>query len=277
MINFVYLAHSQERFIKQAVFSVLSLLEYLSDSTFDSRVIVYTDQPDYFSRLKVETVLIGKAELKEWRGSIDFVHRMKICVLQDTAKRFDGRFFYLDTDNCAFQSPISLLKQWRDDTVFMSSLEYVLENPGDLVGKKYKRFFKKQSHFIGKVQSYEVTLRQECWNAGVIGLPREAIKYLPDVLALCDEMHKAFPKHLSEQMAFNIVMGHHFQLVGFSDFSYHWFGHGQAINKIIDSVLIDYPSVHLDELIENVRQVKQEVIDSPLNPDKLPWYKRWFK
>ena len=276
MVNFIYLAHSKERFRNQAVFSVLSLLEYLINSAIDYRVIVYTDQPEYFSSIEVETVLIGQGELIEWKGDVGFVHRMKICLLQDAAKRFDGRLFYLDTDNCVFQNPISLLNNWKSDTVFMSSLEYVLENPADLVGKKYKRFFKKQSQFNGKTQPYNVTQKQECLNAGVIGLPREAIQYLPDVLALCDEMHKVFPKHLSEQMAFNIVMGHHFRLAGFSNFSYHWFGHGQAINRIIDKLLVRYPNQSLNELIEKVSDVKHEVINAPLNPDKQSWYKRWF-
>ena len=119
-------------------------------------------------------------------------------------------------------------------------------------------------------------MQQACWNAGVVGLSEKATAYLPDVLALCDTIHSLFPKHLSEQMAFNIVMSRHFRLKGFSDVSYHWFGHGQAINHIIDRVLSNLHQDSLEELIIKVRAVKQEVLHAPLNPDKLPWYRKWF-
>lgn len=276
MVNFIYLAHSKERYRKQTVFSVLTLLEYTWQSSLKHRVVVYTDEPEYFEPLEVEIVRVSDDTLNEWKGEIDFVHRMKICLLIDAFGRFEGRMVLLDSDNCFFKDPTELIRAWKSDTVLMSSWEYRLGKPADLVGKKYKRFFKRNAHFSGVTTDYTVSENLQCWNAGVVGLPESAEIYLKDVLMLCDAMHQRFRKHLSEQMAFNIVMGEHYRLDGISEFSYHWFGHGQAINKIIDSVLLKYPNEKLDELIERVSASKKDVLNAPLNPDKQPWYKRLF-
>jgi hypothetical protein len=272
MVTFVYLAHSQERFRSQAAFSILSLLEYLVKSDFKYRIVVYTDVPDFFERLEVETILVTTQLLKYWKGEIDFVHRSKICVMLDAAERFSGELMFLDSDNCLFNNPVDFLENWGDDTVIMEKLEYVLNSPADRVGEKYKQFFKSTNKFAG----YNVGMNQNCWNSGIIGLPENAQKKLPDVLKVCDEMHEKFNKHLSEQMAFSIVMSKHFTVKPFNDYTYHWFGHGQAINVIVKRVLENYEKQNLNDLIGKVTAVKEEVRTAPLNRNKLPWYKRWF-
>jgi len=272
MVTFVYLAHSQERFRKQTAFSILSLLEYFSGSDFEYRIAVYTDEPEFFNKLEVETNQVSAEMLAGWKSKIDFVHRSKICVMIAAAERYEGKVMFLDSDNCLFQNPIDFLGSWDDETVVMEKLEYQLAQPADLVGKKYKRFFKKVDSFSG----YKVGLNQECWNSGIIGLPETAQTKLQDVLSVCDEMHRQFNKHLSEQMAFSIVLSKHFKVIPFREYTYHWFGHGHAINKIVDRVLSDYETDNLDELIQKVAAVKDEVRNAPLNRDKQPWYKRWF-
>ncbi len=276
MVNFIYLAHSQERFRKQAVFSILSLLEYMNPEKLDYRIVVYTDEPDYFGSVPVETVVISRQQIDEWTRPIDYIHRAKLCLLIDAAERFKGAIVTLDSDNCFRKNPTRYLNEWKGDTVFMEKLEYALQKPADLVGKKYKRFFTKKRVFTGVSQTYEVSMTQECWNSGVLGIQDPQRPYLKDALAVCDDLHTSFRKHISEQLASSIVLSKHFKIVPFRDYTYHWFGHGQAINKIIDHVLADYPNQDLAELIKNVRAVKQEVIDAPLNRDKQPWYKRWF-
>lgn len=272
MVTFVYLAHSQERFRKQTAFSILSLLEYLLGTDFKYRIAVYTDKPDDFHQLEVETVPVNEELLKDWKGQIDFVHRSKICVMLDASQRFSDKLMFLDSDNCLFSNPVDFLQNWGDDTVIMEKLEYVLNAPADRVGEKYKRFFKNSNSFAG----YDVGMNQNCWNSGIIGLPERAQEKLPDVLKVCDEMHEKFNKHLSEQMAFSIVMSEHFKVVSFRDYTYHWFGHGHAINIIVNRVLENQETDSLKDLIRKVAAVKDEVRTAPMNRNKLPWYKRWF-
>ena len=276
MVNFIYLAHSQDRYRRQTVFSVLSLLEYLQKSDLDHRVIVYTDKPAFFSPLRVETVLLEANQITEWTEKIDYIHRAKICLALDTASRFSGRLLTLDSDNCFISDPTEFLSTWSEDTVIMDKLEYLLGKPADLVGKKYKRFFKKNTFLGDENCQYEVTMQQECWNSGVLGLPESARSFLPHSLAVCDNLHTRFRKHISEQLATSIVMRKHFKIVSFRKYTYHWFGYGQAINHIINDVLATYPKGNLDDWIEAVSGVKQAVLQAPLNRDKMPWYKRWL-
>lgn len=274
MVNFIYLAHSQERFLRQTVFSILSYQRFLLNSDLPHRIVVFTDEPTFFEPLGVSTQLITEKQKTDWRGSIDFVHRMKIMVMIEAAEKFEGRLFFLDSDNYALQDPTKFLKTWEDDTVIMEKMEYVLDKPGDLVGKKYKRFFKKTSNFADG--DYVVTMNQNCWNSGIIGIPESGRKLLPEILSVCDDMHTKFNKHLSEQMAFSIVLSKHYEVVPFKPFTHHWFGYGKAINRIIDKAIGDYPRSDEDQWISEVSNVQEEVLNAPLNPDKQPWYKRWF-
>jgi predicted alpha-1,6-mannanase (GH76 family) len=110
----------------------------------------------------------------------------------------------------------------------------------------------------------------------VLGIQGAQRNFLNDALDVCDMLHRRFPKHISEQLATSIVMTKHFQVVDFRSYTYHWFGHGQAINNIIDEILFDYQQHDLETLMERVRSVRQRVVNAPLNRDKQPWYKRMF-
>lgn len=276
MINFIYLAHSKERFLRQTVFSALSLMETLKDDRLKYRIIVYTDNPHYFKPLDIEVMKIDAQRVKEWTEKIDYIHRAKICLMIDAAQHFDGRLMTLDSDNCFFEDPTDCLLAWKEDTVIMDKFEYFLKKPADRIGKKYKRFFK-TNHFLGgDACNYEVTMEQECWNSGILGLPESARQYLPHSLAVCDDLHTRFRKHISEQLATSIVMSRYFKIVPFKQFTFHWFGYGQAINRVIEREFGDYPKGNLELWLSKVSEMRQEVLSAPLNPDKQPWYKRWF-
>jgi len=177
MVNFIYLAHSQDRYRRQTVFSVLTLLGYLKKSDLVHRVVVYTDQPAFFETLGIETVLIDVKQITEWTEKTDYIHRAKICLAIDAGQRFSGRLLTLDSDNCFVSDPTWFLSEWPEDTVIMDKLEYLLGSPADLVGKKYKRFFKKNTRLGDEKCQYEVTMQQECWNSGVLGLPSQRFPF----------------------------------------------------------------------------------------------------
>lgn len=276
MVTFVYLAHSQERFRKQAAFSILSLLGQLQGSDLEFRIAVYTDDASFFEKLPVETVHVTAEEISEWSKPIDYIHRAKLCLIQAAADRFEGAVITLDSDNCFRKDPTEFLKQWNSDTVIMEKLEYILDKPADLVGKKYKRFLKRKKVFKGVSRDYTVTMSQECWNSGVFGIQDPQRPYLKDSLSVCEDLHTSFRKHISEQLASSIVMSAHFKIVDFKEYTYHWFGHGHAINLIVNRVLENYYTDSLETLIEKVVFVKDEVLGAPLNRDKQPWYKRLF-
>jgi hypothetical protein len=276
MVNFIYLAHSQERFLRQTLFSALSLMEYLSQGNLECRIIVYTDNPDFFKPLGLETMPIDAARIRSWTEKIDYIHRAKICLMIDAAKHFEGKLMTLDSDNCFYSEPTDFLNSWADDTVVMEKFEYHLKKPADRVGRKYKRFFQ-SCHSLGDpFCNYEVTMNQECWNSGVLGVPETARQYLPHALAVCDDLHTIFNKHISEQLATSIVMSKRFKIVAFKQFTFHWFGHGQAINRIIERALGNYPEGNLAEWSNTVSDIRDEVLNAPLNCDKQGWYKRWL-
>ncbi len=215
MFNFLYLAHSQERFRRQALFSVLSLLHYLKDSSLEHRIVVYTDDEAFFRPLDIVTQPLSVERITEWKGEIDFVHRMKIELMLHAQRKFEGRMMFLDSDNYIFADPIPFLRAWPEGTAIMDKLEYRLDRPADRVGRKYKRFFSKAHKFGASGARYSVNMQQPCWNSGIIGIPPSDPGILTDVLSVCDDVHSQFRKHLSEQMAFCIVLNRNFNIIPF--------------------------------------------------------------
>jgi hypothetical protein len=68
----IYQAYGKEEIKQECLFSLLSLRYHASEAFLE--------------------------KLQDWRGSIDFVHRVKIKILQDAAQKYEGKFIYLDTD-----------------------------------------------------------------------------------------------------------------------------------------------------------------------------------
>lgn len=278
MINFIYLAHTQSRYRLQAWYSILTLLEFLPQADFEWQIVVYSDSAEEFQRLGVKVELINQQTLQDWRGPMDFVHRGKVKVMQDAAKKFDGHLFFVDSDNCVIKSPNQFLQNLDQGIVIMDKLEYLLGNPADRVGEKYWKFLQKQPQLKTSTGSFNIDGKTAIYNSGIIGIPEQYCPLLPDILALCDDLHQRFPKHLSEQYAFGITLGRHATILPFEEYSYHWFGHGQAINEIIAELHRQCSGMERDQQIKIIAENKQRVLDAPLNPDKKPkWYKKLFR
>lgn len=98
------------------------------------------------------------------------------------------------------------------------------------------------------------------------------------VLALCDYIYGHYQKHIAEQVSFNIILGIHTEIQAGEGCIYHWFGHGQAINRIIEDLFEQMDEKTLSEQIAAVASVKEAVLHAPLNPDKRKkkWYKKLF-
>jgi len=208
----VFQAYNSIDIINECKLALLSLIKV--DYQFAQKeieIIIFTDQKEEFNifeeALTIHFHLLDQEKVKEFRGDIDFVHRVKIKVLQEVARRYAGLFLYCDTD-VLFQFTINELFDKINDSNF-----YMHLNEG-LISKRSNPILKKTDDFLrsghqlktseGKKYFFSNSLIM--YNAGVLGFPSNKAYLLNDVLDLTDKMYQLFPKHIVEQFAFSYVL-----------------------------------------------------------------------
>ena len=185
MIYLVYQAYGIDRILQETKFSVLTWLHYMNASA-DWKIIIYTDNPDYFKSLPVITEKLDKSKIYQWRGELDFVHRLKIKMLQDFFTKYEGDLLYMDSDTYFIQNPKRLLKKIDVTHSLMHLKEACLSDKPQGVMKKVYRFVKKNTFTNPDGKSFNMSLNTDMWNAGVIGLSKKNAFLLDQVLHYSD-------------------------------------------------------------------------------------------
>jgi hypothetical protein len=191
-----------------------SLLKYLQVNNLNppanTSICIYTDQPHLFSDFlpflpNLHCKPVNETTVKEWKGSLGFVHRFKIEMIRDFMHQFNGNVLYCDTDTYA-TVPLEEIFQGIECGNF-----YMHEYEGMIDRTKFPSFHKWETFlsstpvtYRDKKLTFSKTLRM--YNAGVIGLNTHHKELLTDVLALTDSVYEKFPKHIAEQFAFSYCL-----------------------------------------------------------------------
>ncbi|RZK61103.1 MAG: hypothetical protein EOO59_05885, partial [Hymenobacter sp.] len=82
----IYQAYGLPGIRLEAAYSILSAYGAGGGTLGGARIVVYTDAPAEFKQVlglppEIEYQLIELGQWQQWRGPIDFVHRVKIEVL----------------------------------------------------------------------------------------------------------------------------------------------------------------------------------------------------
>ena len=103
----VYIAHGALRFHQQTAFSIYSLLHWLMQEEDSAvRVAVFTDKPHRVpSHELIQTHKLTSSELVQFKGALNYVHRVKIAVLAEAAEIYPGPILYVDCDTKWLRSP----------------------------------------------------------------------------------------------------------------------------------------------------------------------------
>jgi hypothetical protein len=251
--NIVFLSYGNEPEYLRAIFCILSLSSWVSPGTFSQeysriRIIIYTDNPTYFQQrlpeLKIEYSTLTPDILDEMVGDTGFFHRRKVCVIDQTFKKYSNQdLLFIDTDTFFYTKPDKLLQQFNIGNSFMHMREYAIEKGVDVFSA-----FKQQEYplaFINyiinntfivnnKIESFSP--KSYCWNSGVLGLDSNFSKLLPDVLNLTDQFYANSKWFISEQLAFALVLQKRGTVHATDDLIYHYWGKRQ---KAIMSKLIE--------------------------------------
>lgn len=203
----LYQAYGPPGIRHEAAFSILSA--YAVGGLGAARVVVYTDAPEEFEKLlgrqlEITYQYIEAAQWQRWRGSIDFVHRVKIEVLRHAAAHYPGPLLYLDTDTLWLRPPAEVLAWLAAGPRLMHVAEGTLSR-GSYLNRKIGRYLR-SSGFVSGCGGPAIGPATPMYNAGVLGLHAGDAPLLDQVLCLTEELYRHYPKHVMEQLAFSAVL-----------------------------------------------------------------------
>jgi len=216
MTNVVYQAYGDSRILYQARFSILTLQHLLESDNADCRIIVYTDNPSLFDRYNVTIRQLSGDTIRQWKGKHDFVHRLKIKMIEDCLD-LTGNIFYLDTDTYFRAPPGKLFDSLSKVTSVMFRDEGIISNQNHPL--LYK-FLRKNSSSLCIPEVNAISM----WNAGVIGLHRDNAGLVERVLALNDEIYQSFGRHTVEQFSFSYILQRETSIKSAEAFITHYVG-----------------------------------------------------
>lgn len=103
---------------KRVILSVLSFWALYSGDKNNVITVLATDKPDYFKPyfegIPVEYIILNPEKIKKMRGEIDFIHRMKIAIVDEAFQRYIGAdILYVDSDTFSKRPQESIRKYWR--------------------------------------------------------------------------------------------------------------------------------------------------------------------
>ncbi len=219
MITLVLQSFGRESEYKRAIFAIWSAWTHLETSI---KVILFTDNSLYFKQYfegqDVTYVNLSAAKIKSMRGEINFLHRMKIALIEEAFEIADTDLLYIDSDTYFTGSPHLEINETAKGIVHMHLPEYGFKSMKDLPlpsGINAHRFFELIDKNLFKLSNGEEISIDEnfySWNAGVMFLPKSVKKHLADVYTLTEQFFPPTQNHASEQFAFSIVFQRTFEI-----------------------------------------------------------------
>lgn len=272
MNNYIlYQAYGNMDVVNECKFSLLRLLSVYGSNN-KPHVIIYSDKPGEFIPFKNEIPLtieiIHNKDINAWRGSINFVHRVKIEVIRDCLDKYPGKVIYADTDTCCIKDLNGIFDTISGLNVFFHTNEGSLSQPQQLHQKKWKRFL--MGSDIDSFKNFS-PLQINMWNAGVIGLQQSHSSLLGQVLELTDMLYPSFGKHTVEQFAFcYIFQKENKQFNSAEPYFFHYWNL-KEFRKLLGNFFIKYKEADLKTLVklsenifpEKILQDKMEFENSP--------------
>lgn len=223
------------------------LVTILSFYAHSSRLLptwLFTDNPEWFapylSELPVQYVRLTPEKISIMRGKIDFLHRMKIALIEEAFQKADSSLFYADSDTFFTEDPMTLYGQVTEEKSYMHLREYEFEYlrnlplPGGATFRAFLQLIESGTFSLPDGTQLSVGPTDASWNAGVMIMHTSHRRFLPAVYSLTDQFFPATANHASEQYAFSIMLQKYTQLQACESVIYHyWY---QVKKKIADQL-----------------------------------------
>lgn len=230
--SLVLQSFGKESEYKRVILTTLSYYAHTTLSLEETKVILFTDQPEYFTTffegLPIQYVPLTPERIRQMRGRIDFLHRMKIAVIEEAFQLADGYILYADSDTFFTDDPTPLLAQLSSDRSFMHLWEYQFEDlkhwklPAGKTFRDFLQLIETKEFRLANGGDFKVSPQHVSWNAGVMMFHPTHERFIPDVYALTDQFYPVSQNHASEQYAFSIMLQLHTNISACDSVIYHY-------------------------------------------------------
>ncbi|MGV3459174.1 MAG: hypothetical protein ACO1N9_01840 [Flavobacterium sp.] len=276
----VYLVYGGEDYNNEALYSLLSYYNHHTGN--ENQVVIYTDNVDFFKRyLPINTIYheLQKQTITEWKGDINFIHRVKIKMLQDVAEKYSGNILYLDTDTFFTKNTSDLFGEIAKGTVVLDKLEGPLkDNPGG-IAKKMRTFLKNQQSFIIPSFSGAIILTDNftVYNAGIIGFNSGFSDKLQQILELTDVLYSGYRLFVMEQIAVNYFAQQHSPPKTAENYIHHYW-YFKEFRAVLKHFFDHNKSKSFTELQKEISRIDPVYLSSEKRAyKKLSFWQRTFR
>lgn len=245
MINLCVQSFGRETEYRRVILAVYSFYAKTAAEVSATRVVLFTDNPAYFEHyfqsLPVHYVLLTDARIRSMRGAIDFLHRMKIALIDEAFTITSGDLLYVDSDTFFITDPAPKLSALSPSCSFMHEREYSFDTlkdaelPAGATFQAFYRLLEARTFQLADGDLLRVLPTDYSWNAGVMFLHHSVSRLLPDVYTLTDQFYPDTANHASEQYAFSVVLQRQVTLQPCKDVVYHYWP--RVEKKIVDLFL----------------------------------------
>jgi hypothetical protein len=237
-----------EKEYRRAVFAVLSFFAQNRDLVQQFRVVICTDSPFFFKaflkQLPVQFKQLTPQRIEDMKGKSNFLHRIKIILIQEIFAEYGGNVLYVDSDSFFTSDPQVLVQRVDTSHVFMHTHEYLFQSMKELPlpgGQPFVTFYNEVVNRTFNLETgkcYFIDEMLSSWNAGVIVIHSSYERYLEDVLELTDEFWKRTQCHACEQYAFSVVFQSVGSLGSCEEINYHyWY---RTEKRVMDLKLVEF-------------------------------------
>jgi hypothetical protein len=281
--NIVLLSYGNKSEYLRAIFCILSISSWVLTKSSDTssrsiKIIVYTDNPDYFKKhlgiYEIEYYLLTPSLMQEMLANTNYIHRRKVFVIDLTFKQYPkSDLIFIDTDTFFYAPPGPLMEEFSNEKSFMHQREYQLT---DAVAR-FSSFNQGQfpTAFLKYIKNRKFVIRNTeelfsgkdyCWNSGVLGLSSEFASYLPDIFKLTDEFYKHSGWFISEQLAFGLTLQRKTKVQATDGFIAHYWGKRQKLllDSLISELLQEKTAAELIDSI-HIRMITVKWKDDIIN------------
>lgn len=253
-------------------FSLLTMKRFAPPN---SKFVIYTDRVDSYRWLDfVEIRQLDERILADWHGPHNFVWRVKIMAMLDSANKDKGHLVYLDTDTFALESLSPMIAELEKGRCMMHERESLLSE--DRAKNKMLMWKQTQNKTFGGVT---ITAQTAMWNAGVIALSaNNKLELLNKALASVDEMcEQNVERWLIEQLSVSLVLANSNNLMSAEKWIAHYWGNKDGMLRNIQILF----SQILQQMI--APQEAAKLIDIAvwkthlIRPTKKSFLKKWLR
>jgi hypothetical protein len=269
--SLVLQSFGRENEYRRAVLTVLSYYAFSTLPMESTQVLLFTDKPEWFEKylggLPVKFVMLSPEKIKIMRGEIDFLHRMKIALIEESFQRTDNNLLYADSDTFFTADPTELTNSLTEGKSYMHLREYSFDHlrsfglPAGAPFQALADLIESQSFTLADGGRLRVTPEMFSWNAGVMMFHPSQRSIIPDVYALTDQFYPPSKNHASEQYAFSLMLQMRTDLQACEQVIYHYWYHAKKkiADFFLEKKLPTLENMGMDQKLSIVRQWTKEL------------------